>query len=243
MHFLSALLFAVSANMDNIAIGAAYGIKNRPLRFQHNALIALLTAGGTLFAMAAGSLLSSIFPRTTAKYLGCSLLILMGLWFALQPFRRSAPDTGQAAGHTSVVSVREIAALAAALTANNAGFGAGACMAGLPIALTAFFTFLCSMLFLSAGLSLGQRLRRAAQNPDAADPHSAKQNAAEPDATEPGAAMSGAAESGRTEPGAATSGAAEPSRTKRPAAFAAGQYADFISGLIIVLLGLFGLYF
>lgn len=159
MRYLSALLFAVAANMDNVAIGAAYGMKNRTIRFQNNLLIAVMTGCGTLFALTAGSLLRSVLPPNTAEYLGCGILILMGIWFSIQPFRQK--DVPAAEGDEpdpECMTFRETAALAIALTANNLGFGAAACMAGLRIVPTALLTFVCSILLLSAGLRLGKRL-------------------------------------------------------------------------------------
>lgn len=208
MRYLSALLFAVAANMDNVAIGAAYGIKNRTIHFKNNLLIAILTGCGTLFALTAGSLLRSFLPLDMAEYLGCGILILMGLWFSIQAFRRKnsaaekyenaqADETAQT-DETSCwtdknpdeaepenMTVQETAALALTLTANNLGFGAAACMAGLHVLSTALLTFLCSILFLSAGIRLGRRLSHTPL----------------------------------------------------------GQYSDFVSGITILLLGLYGLFF
>ena len=42
MHVISAVLFAVSANMDNIPLGIAYGIRGIRISFARNLLIALI---------------------------------------------------------------------------------------------------------------------------------------------------------------------------------------------------------
>lgn len=194
MRYLSALLFAVAANMDNVAIGAAYGIKNRTIHFKNNLLIAILTGCGTLFALTAGSLLRSFLPLDMAEYLGCGILILMGLWFSIQAFRRKSSAEDETSCWTDKnpdeaepenMTVQETAALALTLTANNLGFGAAACMAGLHVLSTALLTFLCSIPFLSAGIRLGRRLSHTPL----------------------------------------------------------GQYSDFVSGITILLLGLYGLFF
>lgn len=194
MRYLSALLFAVAANMDNVAIGAAYGIKNRTIHFKNNLLIAILTGCGTLFALTAGSLLRSFLPLDMAEYLGCGILILMGLWFSIQAFRRKSSAEDETSCWTDKnpdeaepenMTVQETAALALTLTANNLGFGAAACMAGLHVLSTALLTFLCSILFLSAGIRLGRRLSHTPL----------------------------------------------------------GQYSDLVSGITILLLGLYGLFF
>lgn len=84
MHYISAMMFALSANMDNVAIGLAYGIKDVQIRFRSNLLIACLTSLGTLISMEAGATLTALLPEGLATNLGCGLLILMGLWFVVK---------------------------------------------------------------------------------------------------------------------------------------------------------------
>lgn len=84
MHFFSALLFALSANLDNIMIGIAYGIKKIRMRTAANFLIALFTTAGTLISMWAGKLLTAIIPAPAAGKPGAAVLVLLGGTFFLQ---------------------------------------------------------------------------------------------------------------------------------------------------------------
>ena len=47
MHVLSALLFAVSANIDCLAIGLSYGIQSVKIDARSNLIIAVISTAGT----------------------------------------------------------------------------------------------------------------------------------------------------------------------------------------------------
>lgn len=184
MHYISAALFALSANMDNVAIGLAYGIKGVRIRFRSNLLIACLTSLGTFISMAAGAKVTSLLPDRFAANMGCGILILMGFWFIVKSLHnrictaasaaesasfiipeKDAPDetaVADTAGKKTekkveaAVSFRETFILALALMINNLGFGVGAKIAGLPIVATSVCTFFCSLVLLSGGVFLGK---------------------------------------------------------------------------------------
>lgn len=162
MHILSSVLFAFSANIDNIPIGAAYGVKQIKIGFVNNLLIAFITCLGTVLSMTMGELISIFLSPDLANIIGCILLILMGSWFVLKFFwqkykgRIESCDCVRAEANEKVISTRETFFLAMALMVNNMGFGIGAKIAGLPILLTAVCTFLCSILLLKLGLLLGR---------------------------------------------------------------------------------------
>lgn len=185
MPYISAVLFALSANMDNVAIGVAYGVKGVRIRFGNNLLIALLTSMGTLISMAAGGWLAGILPGWITKWLGSAILIAMGLWFVFTSLHKRfladsersqnassaevceewaeelfhAKEEKQQELTTGYVSTRESFILALALMINNLGFGVGARITGLPIFATSGCTFIISVLLLSLGICLGRHFR------------------------------------------------------------------------------------
>ena len=79
-QWISACLFALSANIDNFPIGIAYGLRGMRIGAGGNLLIACLTSLGTAAAMLLGGGLARLIPPDTANALGCMLLVLMGLW-------------------------------------------------------------------------------------------------------------------------------------------------------------------
>lgn len=165
MHFISAVLFALSANMDNVPLGIAYGIRGIKISFARNLLIALITSIGTLVSMSFGTVITLFIKKETAAIIGCSILILMGLWFIAGFFRKrlkkkktAQEEESQEVGDakkSKQMTTRQSLGLALVLMVNNMAFGIGANIAGLPIILTSICTFLCSMLLLICGIKLG----------------------------------------------------------------------------------------
>ena len=152
-QWISACLFALSANIDNFPIGIAYGLRGMRIGAGGNLLIACLTSLGTAAAMLLGGGLARLIPPDTANALGCVLLVLMGLWMLYREAQggMGAPEQPPADAGTRL-GLRESAALAAALMVNNMGFGVGARITGLSIVKTTACTFVCC----------GQAVRRRA---------------------------------------------------------------------------------
>ena len=70
-QWISACLFALSANIDNFPIGIAYGLRGMRIGAGGNLLIACLTSLGTAAAMLLGGGLARLIPPDTANALGC----------------------------------------------------------------------------------------------------------------------------------------------------------------------------
>ena len=143
-QWISACLFALSANIDNFPIGIAYGLRGMRIGAGGNLLIACLTSLGTAAAMLLGGGLARLIPPDTANALGCMLLVLMGLWMLYREAQggMGAPEQPPAA---------------AALMVNNMGFGVGARITGLSIVKTTACTFVCSLILLAGGAAVGRR--------------------------------------------------------------------------------------
>ena len=137
-QWISACLFALSANIDNFPIGIAYGLRGMRIGAGGNLLIACLTSLGTAAAM---------------------LLVLMGLWMLYRETQggMGAPEQPPADACGTRLGLRESAALAAALMVNNVGFGVGVRITGLSIVKTTACTFVCSLILLAGGAAVGRR--------------------------------------------------------------------------------------
>ena len=158
-QWISACLFALSANIDNFPIGIAYGLRGMRIGAGGNLLIACLTGLGTAAAMLLGGGLARLIPPDTANALGCMLLVLMGLWMLYREAQggMGAPEQPPADAYGTRLGLRESAALAAALMVNNVGFGVGARITGLSIVKTTACTFVCSLILLAGGAAVGRR--------------------------------------------------------------------------------------
>lgn len=172
-HLLSSVLLAFSANVDNLAVGIAYGVKRIAIGTLSNLIIAIVSAAGTYASMSAGKLISAVLPLNVANWLGSILLIAIGIWtiwdtYRTKPTRQQDPsdlayttfiaDPARAdRDHSRIIDAKESIVLALALTLNNLGSGIGAGISGLDIPLTTLLTFIFSLLAVTIGYFLGAR--------------------------------------------------------------------------------------
>ncbi|NLC06879.1 MAG: sporulation membrane protein YtaF [Syntrophomonadaceae bacterium] len=172
----SALLFGVSANMDNIVVGLSLGMKKIEVGKVTNLLIAFILSIVTILSMVIGKMLNALMPTTMANISGGVLLILIGLyalWKSIHDNKQkeinAVPsqcsmknyieilDTPEKADldKSGTINGKESLLLAAALSINNLGLGIGAGITGLNVFITVLFAFIFSILFLSIGYYLG----------------------------------------------------------------------------------------
>ena len=178
-HILSSLLLALSGNVDNFAVGIAYGVKHLRISVLANLLIAGVSSVGTVISMLAGVAISQVLPNPVANALGSSVLILIGIWGIRETLKShkqsrkrkqlSSPD--ELAYTTYIddparvdidksrsVELKEAWFLALALTINNLAGGIGGGISGLDIPLTTAFTFSASLLAINGGFWVGDSM-------------------------------------------------------------------------------------
>lgn len=155
MLLFSALLFAVSANLDTLLIGISYGIRGFSIKFWQNMLISTITLLGTFFSLGTSTLLLPFLPADAAHLLGSGILLLMGLYY-IGKFLYRLHYTTNKLPETAVPSTLSLFLLGIALSANNMGMGISAGFAGLPLLPTLASTLICSAGFLSLGNRLGR---------------------------------------------------------------------------------------
>lgn len=167
---ISAFLLSLSACLDNIVVGIAYGMKRTKIGLGSNLLIAIITSCGTLVSMLFGRLIATVLPVTIAQNLGASMIILIGIYFILEYCinknkndANSLPDIVKedicCNNNTNIcdikIGLRETIMLAFALTINNLGIGISASLAGVNIAATVILTFLISLITIILGVAMG----------------------------------------------------------------------------------------
>ena len=79
-------VLAVAANLDNLGVGIAYGLKRTHITPTANLLIALLAAELTFLAMAFGQWVSQVLSAQVANALGAGLILSVGLWVYFEAF-------------------------------------------------------------------------------------------------------------------------------------------------------------
>ena len=143
IFIVSALLFSLSSNLDNIVVGLAFGIKKIHLNAVSNLTVAVITTTGTVIAMLFGKWLSGYIPDRIGNDLGAGIIILLGVYFAIQGIIKllkekksgsyAMKNTGEMADvmDASVqdkdhIRYCEIVTVALGLTFNNLGTGIAA---------------------------------------------------------------------------------------------------------------------
>lgn len=188
MHLLSALLLALSSNIDNFAVAIAFGVKRIRIGILSNLVIAIVTGIGTFLSLSAGQAISKYLPDKVANVIGSVVLVGIGLWViweALELKKKRKrnkfqfPDTVGAedfyekfsyegflekperadTDKSGYIDVKESIALALGLTLNNLVVGVGGGISGLSVAITIFLSVMFSMLAIILGYSLGEQFR------------------------------------------------------------------------------------
>jgi putative sporulation protein YtaF len=175
VHFISVLLFVVSANIDNLIVCIAYGTKKIKIGFCCNLLIASIIAVGTYISMIIGLSVVKVLPEYLANAAGSIILILIGLWITKDFFwkpKKVSPETEvnlancnqilkepekADSDHSGTIDLKESLFLALALTINNFGLGIGASLTGLSILTTVACTFLFSLISIPIGCRIGEK--------------------------------------------------------------------------------------
>lgn len=150
MQWIMVIFLGIAANLDNLGIGLAYGIRKTKIPIRSNVTIALVSMVVTFAAMVAGERVTTYISVNTADILGGLLLCAIGVWMLLQP-RAAEPNpyedpTVADIDGDRVISVREALPLGFLLSANclAAGFGmgvSGSSMVGTILSV-GFFSFI-----------------------------------------------------------------------------------------------------
>lgn len=165
---IASIVLSLSTNIDNLAVGAAYGIKKFQVSRSANLLIALLSGISTFASMSLGDEISRLLAPHLAQELGSGILIFLGcltianllkLKFThLQNKRRKVSNNDIICGTAQLeqtLSIKEAWVLGLALTITNWGTGIGAGIAQLDSVLTSCLSFLSSLIMIGGGAYLG----------------------------------------------------------------------------------------
>lgn len=166
MHILSSFLFAFSANIDNLAVGIAYGIKNLKINILKSAIVAFMSCLGTFGAMMFGKAIYHLVPKHLTNSLGSIVLICLGLWSLYEAFKTNNKNSYEQImdepdkidkDNSGIIDTKEALVLGLALAVNNIGMGIGASITGINLWITSLLTFVFSFVFIPLGIFLGQK--------------------------------------------------------------------------------------
>ena len=170
---LSALLFSLSSNLDNVVVGTAYGIKKIKIGIIANLIIAVITSMGTFLSMSLGGYISKFLPHVVANALGAGAIVLLGCYFVIQSIiklinnrkskelaLKNLTDMIEYAKESDLdnsgdINIKEAFFVAFGLTFNNLGTGVVASITGVSIEFTVISTFILSIFTIILGETVG----------------------------------------------------------------------------------------
>lgn len=173
---LSALLYSLSSNLDNLVVGIAYGIKKINIKLIPNIVIATVTSIGTLLSMSIGRFISKFLPSSMPNILGAIIIILLGVYFLIQSILKliknskandlalkNITDMIEYAEKSDLdnsnnININEAFIVSLGLTFNNLATGLAASITGVNIPITVISTFIFSILLLTLGKVIGNNV-------------------------------------------------------------------------------------
>lgn len=171
---LPILLIAASSNLDNIGVGASYGVRMINIPFSSNFLIAVVSATGTFLSIFLGQSVYLFMSKGMDGLIGGGIIIVAGLWVVFQDkcmHRVMKPREAELIVETepsryrfrhiaqvldNPIDVKEALALALGLTINNIPNGVGAGILGLNIFAMTAVVFVASIVTIWLGIYLGK---------------------------------------------------------------------------------------
>ncbi|MHB8063737.1 MAG: sporulation membrane protein YtaF [Ruminiclostridium sp.] len=178
MYFLSIFLLCLAPNLDNMAIGLAYGARKINVPFKSNFAIALFSGFATLLSSLLGNLLTNYIPNYLGNIIGGSIVSIMGIYTIgsyLHTKRKSNKvqesnylylDNLKAVmndpsiadrDYSGDISLKESILLGIALALNCLGTGFGAGMSGVSISVLTVAVIIFSLMTISFGALVGRR--------------------------------------------------------------------------------------
>lgn len=174
--FLSALLYSLSCNLDNLVIGIAYGVKKIKIGLISNLIIATVTSIGTLISMSVGKFISGFLPTSLTNMLGAVIIMLLGLYFLIQSILKLIPKSysnslalknvdeimdyaeKSDSDNSGTLNIKEAFVVSLGLMLNNLGTGLAASITGVNVSITVICTFILSIALLMLGKSIGHNI-------------------------------------------------------------------------------------
>ncbi len=176
MRLWTIIFLGIAANLDNLGIGLAYGLKNIKVPFRSNLFIAVLSGLATLLSISFGHFLSDFLPHKLANTFGGLIVSMIGVWTLIQQYfpqsqckQVSAKTFWSKLGNliknpiladkdgSKTISINESILLGIALSLNCLSTGLGAGMTRINSIGLAISIMIFSLLTIYAGTQIADR--------------------------------------------------------------------------------------
>lgn len=164
-ELISAILFSISANIDNIAIGISYGVKKTHISLCKNILICVITSLITFFSMYIGQNIFKLINIKLASSIGALMLIIIGIYPIFKKIIDKGLNLNRQNNNNSIyklknstINISELLIIIFSLSLNNIAAGIAASVTGINILCTAICTLIFGSIFLYIGNNLGKKI-------------------------------------------------------------------------------------
>ncbi|WP_024832447.1 sporulation membrane protein YtaF [Ruminiclostridium josui] len=175
---LSIFLLCLAPNLDNMAIGLAYGARKINVPLKSNISIALFSGIATLLSSLLGNILTNYISDSLGKTIGGTIVILMGIFTIIgylnnrrkskrvygngiqyiDDIKAVMDDPGIAdRDYSGDISLKESILLGIALASNCIGTGFGAGVFGINAFVLSAAVIVFSLITISVGAIIGRR--------------------------------------------------------------------------------------
>lgn len=89
---LNSIILAISSSIDSFGIGITYGIKNTKISYISNIILFAISFMISVISIWFGDMIKSIFSDLLIKFIGTTILILMGIFICFQATSQSKSD-------------------------------------------------------------------------------------------------------------------------------------------------------
>jgi hypothetical protein len=169
---VNSLLLAISSSIDSLGIGITYGIKNTKISKIGKIILFAISLITTYISILFGNIIQYILPKSFTNFLGCLILICMGIYICFQALKKekdsqnifNSPISSDI-NHSKIIEPQEALILAIALSLDSFCIGICGAITDINLNLFPFLVSILQLVFLSLGSYLGIYIRNFCKLP------------------------------------------------------------------------------
>lgn len=169
---INSLLLALSSSIDSLGIGITYGIKNTKISRIGKIILFAISLITTYISIFFGNLIQYIFPKVFTNFLGCLILICIGIYICFQALKKekdsknifNSPISSDL-NNSKIIEPQEALFLAIALSLDSFCIGICGAITDINLTLFPFLVSILQLIFLSLGSYLGIHIRNFCKLP------------------------------------------------------------------------------
>lgn len=169
---INSLLLALSSSIDSLGIGITYGIKNTKISRIGKIILFAISLITTYISIFFGNLIQYIFPNVFTNFLGCLILICMGIYICFQALKKEKDSKNifnnpisSDLNNSKIIEPQEALFLAIALSLDSFCIGICGAITDINLTLFPFLVSILQLIFLSLGSYLGIHIRNFCKLP------------------------------------------------------------------------------